>query len=38
MPSWRSEGLWHPVRVMSWPPEERWSPAEVQLSGLSGSR
>jgi hypothetical protein len=35
MPSWQSERFWHPIRVMSWPSEERWSLAEGQLSGLS---
>ena len=29
------EVLPHPVRVVSWPSDERWSPAEGQLSGLS---
>jgi hypothetical protein len=32
MPSWQSERFWHPVHVMLWPSEERWSPAEGQLS------
>jgi hypothetical protein len=36
MPSWQPERFWHPVRVMSWPSEERWGLAEGQLSGLSG--
>jgi hypothetical protein len=36
MPSWLSERCCCPVHVMSWPSEESWSPAEVQLSGLSG--
>jgi hypothetical protein len=27
--------FWRPVHVMSWPSEERLSPMEVQLSGLS---
>jgi hypothetical protein len=27
--------LWHLVRVVSWPLEERWSLAEGQLSELS---
>jgi hypothetical protein len=35
MPSWLSERFWHPVDVMSWPSEERLSPVEGQLSGLS---
>jgi hypothetical protein len=35
MPSWLSERCCCPVHVMSWPSEERLSPAEVQLSGLS---
>jgi hypothetical protein len=35
MPSWQPERFWHPVRVVSWPSEERWSLAEGQLSGLS---
>jgi hypothetical protein len=35
MPSWQPERFWHPVHVMSWPLEERWSLAEGQLSGLS---
>jgi hypothetical protein len=34
-PSWLSERFWRPVHVMSWPSEERLSPMEVQLSGLS---
>jgi hypothetical protein len=25
MPSWQPERFWHPVHVMSWPSEERWS-------------
>jgi hypothetical protein len=33
MPSWLSERFWRPVHVMS--SEERLSPVEVQLSGLS---
>jgi hypothetical protein len=33
--SWLSERFWRPVHVMSWPSEERLSPVEVQLSGLS---
>jgi hypothetical protein len=33
--SWLSERFWRPVHVMSWPSEERLSPMEVQLSGLS---
>jgi hypothetical protein len=36
MPSWQPKRFWHPVRVVSWPSEERWSLAEGQLSGLSG--
>jgi hypothetical protein len=35
MSSWLSERFWCPVHVMSWPSEERLSPVEVQLSGLS---
>jgi hypothetical protein len=35
MSLWQPERFWHPVRVMSWPSEERWSLAEGQLSGLS---
>jgi hypothetical protein len=35
MSSWQLERFWHPVHVMSWPSEERWSLAEGQLSGLS---
>jgi hypothetical protein len=35
MPSWLSERFWRPVHVMSWPSQERLSPVEVQLSGLS---
>jgi hypothetical protein len=35
MPSWLWERFWRPVHVMSWPSEERLSPVEVQLSGLS---
>jgi hypothetical protein len=35
MSSWQPERFWHPVHVMSWPSEERWSLAEGQLSGLS---
>jgi hypothetical protein len=35
MPSWQPERFWHPVRVVSWPSEERWSLAKGQLSGLS---
>jgi hypothetical protein len=35
MPSWQPERFWHPVRVVSWPSEERWSLVEGQLSGLS---
>jgi hypothetical protein len=28
MPSWQQERFWHPVCVVSWPSEERWSLAE----------
>jgi hypothetical protein len=35
MPSWLSERYCCSVHVMSWPSEERLSPVEVQLSGLS---
>jgi hypothetical protein len=35
MPSWLLERCCCPVHVMLWPSEESWSPAEVQLSGLS---
>jgi hypothetical protein len=35
MPTWLSERFWRPVHVMSWPSEERLSPVEAQLSGLS---
>jgi hypothetical protein len=35
MPSWQLERFWHPVRVVLWPSEERWSLAEGQLSELS---
>jgi hypothetical protein len=35
MPSWLSKKFWRPVHVISWPSEERLSPVEVQLSGLS---
>jgi hypothetical protein len=35
MPSWLSKRFWRPAHVMSWPSEERLSPVEVQLSGLS---
>jgi hypothetical protein len=35
MPTWLLERFWRPVHVMSWPSEERLSPVEVQLSGLS---
>jgi hypothetical protein len=34
MPLWQPERFWHPAGVMSWPSEERWSPAEGQLSEL----
>jgi hypothetical protein len=36
MPTWLSERCWCPVHVVSWPLEERSSPVEAQLSGLSG--
>jgi hypothetical protein len=36
MPTWLLERCWCPVYVMSWPSEERLSPVEAQLSGLSG--
>jgi hypothetical protein len=36
MPTWLLERCWCPVHVMSWPSEERLSPAEAHLSGLSG--
>jgi hypothetical protein len=35
MPSWLSDRCCCPVHVMSWPSEERLSPVEAQLSGLS---
>jgi hypothetical protein len=35
MPSWLSERCCCPVHVMSCPSEERLSPVEVQLLGLS---
>jgi hypothetical protein len=35
MPMWLLERCWCPVHVMSWPSEERLSPVEAQLSGLS---
>jgi hypothetical protein len=35
MSLWLSERCCCPVHVMSWPSEERLSPVEVQLSGLS---
>jgi hypothetical protein len=35
MPTWLLERCWCPVHVMSWPSEERLSPVEAQLSGLS---
>jgi hypothetical protein len=35
VPTWLSERCWSPVRVASWPSEERLSPVEAQLSGLS---
>jgi hypothetical protein len=34
MPWWQPERFWHPVRVVSWSSEGRWSLAEGQLSGL----
>jgi hypothetical protein len=36
MPTWLSERCKCLVHVMSWPSEERLSPVEAQLSGLSG--
>jgi hypothetical protein len=36
MPAWLSERYWCPVHVMSWTSEERLSPVEAQLLGLSG--
>ena len=36
MPTWLSERCWCPVHAVSWPSEERSSPVEAQLSGLSG--
>jgi hypothetical protein len=36
MPTWMLERCWCPVHVMSWPSEERLSPVDAQLSGLSG--
>jgi hypothetical protein len=35
MPTWLSERCCCHVHVMSWPSEERLSPVEAQLSGLS---
>jgi hypothetical protein len=35
MLAWLSERCCGPVHVMSWPSEDSWSLAEVQLSGLS---
>jgi hypothetical protein len=35
MPTWLLERCWCLVHVMSWPSEERLSPVEAQLSGLS---
>jgi hypothetical protein len=35
MPTWQSERCWSPVHVGSWSSEERLSPVEAQLSGLS---
>jgi hypothetical protein len=35
MPTWLLERCCCPVHVMSWPSEERLSPMEAQLSGLS---
>jgi hypothetical protein len=35
-PTWLSKRCLCPVHVMSWPSEERLSPVEAQLSGLSG--
>jgi hypothetical protein len=35
MPMWLLERCCYPVHVMSWPSEERLSPMEAQLSGLS---
>jgi hypothetical protein len=35
MPTWLLERCCCPVHVMSWPSEERLSPVEAQLSGLS---
>jgi hypothetical protein len=36
MSTWLSERCWCPVHVVLWPLEERSSPVEAQLSGLSG--
>jgi hypothetical protein len=35
MPTWLLERCWCPVHVMSWPSDERLSPVEAQLLGLS---
>jgi hypothetical protein len=35
VPMWLSERCWSHVHVASWPSEERLSPVEAQLSGLS---
>jgi hypothetical protein len=35
MPTWLLERCLSRVHVVSWPSEERLSPVEVQLSGLS---
>jgi hypothetical protein len=35
MLTWLSERCWSHVHVTSWPSEERLSPVEAQLSGLS---
>jgi hypothetical protein len=36
MPTWLSERRYSPVYAVSCPSEERLSPVEAQLSGLSG--
>jgi hypothetical protein len=36
MPTWLSKRCWSPVHVASWPSEERLSPVEAQLLGLTG--
>jgi hypothetical protein len=36
MPMWLSERCWSHVHVVSWPLEERLSPVEAQLLGLTG--